>query len=181
MNTVNTAWSVLLALAMATGLACSQRTKEPDVRQNIRQALDQAGLNEISVSQDRDRGVVTLTGNVASEDDKSRADSIAKSIAATQVVSDQIGLRPAGDESNAQKVDSELDSGIDKNLEAMLVQHRLDKEVKYDVNNGVVTLKGDVISSGQRSSAERLAKQVPNVKQVVNELEVKHGRATSAQ
>lgn len=181
MKNVNIALSVLLALAVAAGLACSQRTKEPDVRQNIRQALDQAGLNEISVSQDRDRGVVTLTGNVANEDDKSRADSIAKSIAGTQVVSDQIGIRPAGDESNAKKVDSELDSGIDKNLEAMLVQHRLDKEVRYDVNNGVVTLKGDVASPGQRTSAEKLAKQVPNVKQVVNELEVKHGRATSGQ
>jgi hyperosmotically inducible periplasmic protein len=132
------------------------------------------------VSQDRERGVVTLTGNVSSQDDKSRADSIAKSIAGMQVVSDQIGVRPAGDENTAKKVDSELDSGIDKNLEAMLVQHRLNREVKYDVNSGVVTLQGDVPSQGQRASAEKLAKQVPNGKQVVNKLEVKHGRATSA-
>jgi hyperosmotically inducible periplasmic protein len=171
----------LLAMGIAAGLACSQRNKEPDVRANIRQALDQAGLNSVSVSQDRERGVVTLTGNVATDDEKSRADSIAKSIAGTQVVSDQVGVRPAGAESTAKKVDSELDGGIDKNLEAMLVQHRLSKEVKYDVNNGVVTLKGDVSSQGQRASAEKLAKQVPNVKQVVNELEVKHAHATSTQ
>lgn len=142
--------------------------------------LDQADLNEVSVSQDRERGVVTLTGNVATDDEKSRADSIAKSIAGTQVVSDQIGVRPAGAESTAKEVDSELDSGIDKNLEAMLTVHRLNKEVKYDVNNGVVTLKGNVADKGQRESAEKLAKQIPNVKQVVNELEIKHGQATSA-
>lgn len=168
-----------LAIGIAAGLACSQRNQEPNIRANIRQALDQAGLNNVSVSQDRQRGVVTLTGNVATEDDKSRADSIAKSIAGTQVVSDQIGVRPAGAESTEKKVDSELDAGIDKNLEAMLLEHRLNREVKYDVNNGVVTLKGDVVSQGQRASAEKIAKQVPNVKQVVNELEVKNGHATS--
>jgi osmotically-inducible protein OsmY len=89
-------------------------------------------------------------------------------------------VRPDGAESTAQKVDSELDSGIDKNLEAMLSEHRLNKEVKYDVNNGVVTLKEDVASQGQRESAEKLAKHVPTVKQVVNELEIKYGRATPA-
>ena len=78
-----------------------------------------------------------------------------------------------------KKVDSDLDSGIDKNLEAMLVQHRLKRDVKYDVTNGVVTLKGDVPSQAQRASVEKLAQHVPNVKQVVNELEVKLQKATS--
>ena len=96
------------------------------------------------------------------------------------MVADEIGVRPSGEESTAKKVDSELDAGIDKNLEAKLVQHKLDKDVKYDVTNGVVTLKGDVRLQSQRSSAEKLAKTVPNVKQVVNELEVKHQPATSS-
>lgn len=94
-------------------------------------------------------------------------------------MADEIGVRPKGDESTAKKVDSELDAGIDKNLEAMLVKHRINRAVRYDVNNGVVTLKGDVASQGQRSYVEKLARQVPNVKQVVNALEVKNQRATS--
>jgi len=61
----------------------------------------------------------------------------------------------------------------------MLVQHKLKHDVRYDVNNGVVTLKGDVPSQAQRTSVEKLAGQVPNVKQVVNKLEVKHQKATS--
>lgn len=61
----------------------------------------------------------------------------------------------------------------------MLIQHKLKKDVSYDVTNGVVTLKGDVPSQSQRSSVEKMAGQVPNVKQVVNELEVKHQKATS--
>jgi len=132
------------------------------------------------VSQDRDKNVVTLSGKVATDDDKGRAESIARSIAGNQVVSNEIGVRPNGDERTAKKVDSDLDSGIDKNLDAMLVQHKLKSDVRYDVNNGVVTLKGDVPSQSQRASVEKLAQQVPNVKQVVNELEVKHQKATSS-
>jgi hyperosmotically inducible periplasmic protein len=176
-KTVSTA---LVAVAIALTLACSdQSAKAPDVSSDIRHSLDQAGLNDVSVSQDRDKSVVTLTGKVSSDDDKARAETIAKSIAGSEVVSNEIGVRPEGDASTAKKVDSDLDSGIDKNLDAMLIQHKLKKDVSYDVTNGVVTLKGDVPSQSQRSSVEKMAGQVPNVKQVVNELEVKHQKATS--
>jgi hyperosmotically inducible protein len=172
----------VLFVALAAGfltVACSDNPpKAPDVSSDIRHALDQGGLNEVSVSQDRDKNVVALTGNVPTDDDKAKAESIAKSIAGAQVVSNEIGVRPSGDDT-AKKVDSALDSGIDKNLEAMLVQHKLKKDVSYNVTNGVVTLKGDVPSQTQRAYVEKIAGAVPNVKQVVNELEVKHQKATS--
>jgi hypothetical protein len=114
---------VLGACAIALTLACSDRPKAPDAAGDIRHSLDQAGPNDVSVSQDRDKSVVTLSGKVATDDEKARAESIARSIAGTEVVSNEIGVRPNGDESATKKVDSELDSGIDKNLEAMLVQH----------------------------------------------------------
>jgi hyperosmotically inducible protein len=169
----------LLATALAATFGCSRRDHAPDVSNDVRHALDQAGLNDVKVSDDRDKAVVTLSGDVSSDDDKARAESIARSVAGSQVVANEIGVRPNGDQGTTKKVDSDLDSGIDKNLDAMLVQHRLKKDVRYDVNNGVVTLKGDVTSQAQRSSVEKLATQVPNVKQVVNELEVKNQRATS--
>jgi hyperosmotically inducible periplasmic protein len=171
----------VLFVVFAAGftIACSdQPAKAPDVASDIRHELDQAGLNEVSVSQDRDKSVVTLTGNVPTDDDKAKAESIAHSIAGAQVVANEIGVRPNGD-NTAKKVDSDLDSGIDKNLEAMLVQHKLKKDVNYNVNNAVVTLKGNVPSQAQRAYVEKIAGQVPNVKQVVNELEVKHQKATS--
>jgi hyperosmotically inducible periplasmic protein len=82
--------------------------------------------------------------------------------------------------STAKKVESDLDKGIEKNLDAMLVQHRFNKDVHYDVNQGVVTLKGSVRSQSQRATVEKLAAQVPNVKQLVNEVEVKNQEATSS-
>src|ERR1700747_2537504 len=89
--------------------ACSNTpTKSPDVSDNIRKALDQANLKDVSVSQDREKGVVTLSGTTASEADKAQAESIAKSIAGSQVVANQIGVRPPGNESVAKDVDSDL-------------------------------------------------------------------------
>jgi hyperosmotically inducible protein len=173
--------SIGTLLIVGSVAACSDApTKSPDVADNIRKSLDQAGLKDVSVSQDRDKGVVTLTGSTASEADKSQAESIAKSFAGSQVVSDQIAVRPPGNESIAKKVDSDLDKGIERNFDAVLVRHKLDGAVKYDVKNGVVTLTGKVNSQSKRAWVEKLATGVPNVKQVVNELEVKNQKASSS-
>jgi hyperosmotically inducible protein len=181
MRSLRTFCSVPALLLIGSMAACSDTpTKSPDVTASIRQSLDQAGLKDVSVSQDRDKGVVTLTGNTPSDVDKTQAESIAKSLAGAQVVSDQIAVRPPGDESIAKKVDSDLDKGIEKNLDAVLVQHKLDSAVKYDVKNGVVTLNGKVNSQSKRAWVQKLATDVPNVKQVVNELQVKGQKATSS-
>jgi len=71
--------------------------------------------------------------------------------------------------------------GNRKNLDAALLLARLEKGVKYDVKNGVVTLKGDVSSENKRARAEKIASAVPNVQQVVNELEVIDQKATSTE
>lgn len=171
--------TVFLAIAIAATVACSDRERAPDVTRDIRHALDQAGLSQVRVGQDREKKVVTLTGNVKSDDDKANAERIAKSIAGDEVIANEIGVRPAGDEGTARKVESDLDAGIDKNLSAMLEEHKLKDDIHYGINNGVVTLKGDVRTQLQRSAVEKLTEQVPNVKQVVNELQVKNQPATS--
>ena len=57
-------------------------------------------------------------------------------------MSNQIGVTPPATEREAKTVNSDLDKGIEKNLDAALIEHRLNKNVKYDVKNGVVTLTG---------------------------------------
>ena len=88
---------VAMMLAVLCLFSCSRtETKSPDVADSIRKSLDQAGLHNISVAQDRDKGVVTLTGKVAADGDKAKADSIANSMAGGQVVSDEIAVLPPG-------------------------------------------------------------------------------------
>jgi osmotically-inducible protein OsmY len=53
--------------------------------------------------------------------------------------------------------------------------------VKFEVKSGVVTLSGDVNSQYKRDHAETVATRVPNVKQVINELQVKNQKASSSQ
>jgi osmotically-inducible protein OsmY len=169
----------IIAAGILTG--CSQTAKSPDVSSAVRKALDQAGLKEVSINQDRDKGVVTLGGHVAGEGDKAQAESIAVSLAGGQVVSDQIAVVPPGDEADATTVNSALDKGIEHNLEAALVQSKLRDSVEYAVKNHVVTLTGEVDSQSRRREAERVAASVPNVQQVVNELQVKKQKATSSE
>lgn len=167
-------------LMLCSFTACSRPAdKSPDVSRAIRQSLDQAGLNDVSVSQDRDKGVVTLGGHVVTEDSKSQADSIAKAMAGGQVVANQVAVIPRGVESDAKTINSDIDKGIDRNLHAALVASRFDSQVKYDVKNRVVTLKGDVNSQAKRAEVAKVASTVPNVGQIVNEVQVKDQKATS--
>jgi hyperosmotically inducible protein len=170
----------LLAAGILAG--CSQTsTKSPEVSDNIRKSLDQSGFKSVSVSQDRDKGVVTLGGQVASENDKSQAESLAKSLATGQVVANQIAVVPVGIEKDAKAVNSDLDDGIEKNLDAALIQNNMHDDVKYEVKSNVVTLTGEVNSQSKRDQAGTVATNVPNVKQVVNDLQVKNQKASSSQ
>jgi osmotically-inducible protein OsmY len=174
---------VLLLAAVVVGslIGCSTTSsKTADVSDSLRASLDQAGFKDVSASQDRDKGVVTLSGHVATDADKAQAESIARSIAVAQVVSNQIAVIPPGAESDAKKVNSDLDKGIESNLHAALIGAKLQDAVKYDVKNHVVTLTGDVNSQRKRAQAQGIASAVLNVSQVVNELQVKGQKATES-
>jgi osmotically-inducible protein OsmY len=173
---------VLLALFTIGGLSgCSGKsTKSPDIADNIRKSLDQAGFKDVTVSQDRDKGIVTLSGPVARDNDKLQAESLTKSLAGAQVVANQIVVLPTGMEKNAKTVNSDLDQGIEKNLDAALIQNKMHDDVKYKVKSGVVTLTGEVNSQNKRDQANQVATNVPNVNQVVNDLQVKNQKASSS-
>jgi len=182
MNKLRLSVAVLMLLTVGILIGCSKTTtKSPDVADNIRKSLDQAGLKDISVTQDRDKGVVTLGGKVTSENDKAQAESLAKSLAAGQVVADQIAVIPVGVEKDAKTVNSDLDDGIEKNLDAALIQNNMHDDVKFAVKSNVVTLTGEVNSQSKREQVERVAASVPNVKQVVNDVQVKNQKASSSQ
>jgi len=140
----------VMTFGMLAGCS-SSASKSPDVADSIRRSLDQASLNDVTVKQDRDKGVVTLGGHVKSDADKSQAEVIAKSNAGSQVVADEIAVVPPGVEREARAVGSDLDKGIDNNLDAAFIKAGLNKDVKYDVKNGVVTLTGSVNSQTKKS------------------------------
>lgn len=173
--------AMLALLGSGTLAGCSKTAASPDVSDGVRKSLDQAALRDVTVSQNRDKGVVTLGGHVVSDSDKMQAEMLAKSLAGAQVVANQIAVIPPGLEKDAKAVNSDLDEGIEKNLDAALIQSKLLKTVKYEVKSGVVTLTGEVNSENKRARAEKVAIAVPNVQQVVNNLQIKDQKASSSQ
>ena len=180
MKTARWFQAVVVLAGLTVTQACSTKSKFPDVADSIHDALKQAGLKDVSVNQDREKGVITLKGNVAADNDKMQAESIARSMASGQVVGNEIAVLPPGAESVAKTVNSDLDEGIKKNVDAALLQNGLHDDVKYEVVHGVVTLTGEVTSQARRDDAAQVAAAVPNVQQVVNKVDVKNQRATSS-
>lgn len=175
----STKWvAIVTLLLLIVGTGCSRHLSR-DVKDNVKKSLEQAGINDVKVDQDRDTGVVTLSGQVRSEDEKARAETVAKTAARNQVVSNQIAVRPVGFESQAKEIASDLDAGIESNFHAALISNRMDKDVQCEAKNGVLTLKGEVNSQAKRDQLEKLAASIPNVKQVVNETQVKGQKATT--
>ena len=176
--------SVLGAMFLAMFLLtrCNKDTQRPDVKDAVDSAMTQNNLGVVKVSQDRDKGVLTLTGDVISADDKARAESVAKQAAPGYTVANELGIRPQGAESQAKAVDSNLDSGIEDNYKAALKANKNldDQSISYDAKNGTLTLKGSVKTAAQKVEAAKLAKGVPNVKEVVNTIEVKNNKHSTA-
>jgi len=171
---------VLLTLAFA--VACSQqKANSPDAKPAVQDALKAAGYDNISVDQDRDKGVITLKGDVATDEDKAKAQQIAQGAANGMVVANEIGVRPQGDESAAKKVDSKTDDAIEDHMKAAIAAHKWENQhIRFDAKNGVLTLKGDVDTGRQRDQVNDVAKNIPGVQQVVNELQVKGEKQSAA-
>ena len=94
---------------------------------------------------------------VASENDKAQAESLTKLLAGARVVANQIAVLPVGIEKEARAVNSDLDQGIEKNLDVALIQNKMPDNVKYEVKSGVVILTGEVNSENERTRAGKVA------------------------
>ncbi|HKW74491.1 MAG TPA: BON domain-containing protein [Terriglobales bacterium] len=168
--------AVLFAsLLLAIFVGCStNKANTPDVKDQVLKALDNAGFKNISIDVNSDKQLVTLKGDLRSQEEKDRAEDVAKGASAGYVVSNEIGIRPEGVENAARKIDANVDDAIQKDFKAVIIANRLENQhIRYDAKNGVLTLTGRVDNMALRDQVEKLAASVPNVQQVVNELDVK--------
>jgi len=157
---------------------CQNKPDHPDEKDAVTSALKSSNLDSVSVSQDRTKGVITLTGNVNSEDLKAQAAATAKQAAPDYTIADEVGVTPQGAERQAKSVASSLDNAIEDNYKAQIKGHKNldDQSIDYKAKNGTLVLSGSVKTVAQKREAEKLAEAVPNVQEVVNEIEVKTGK-----
>jgi hyperosmotically inducible protein len=170
--------AVITALTLILAIGCGkQRASNPSVKNNVEAALDQSGLKNINVDEDRSKGVITLKGEVPSQEDKARAEEVARQAAGNEVVANEL-LVTAGGESTAKDVSKANDDAIEARFKELVAAKNLkNQHIHADAKNGVLTLTGDVDNPQQRTEIEKDAAKIEGVTQVVNKVEVKGRKA----
>ncbi|MCU1305527.1 MAG: transport-associated protein [Acidobacteriaceae bacterium] len=166
------------ALTLVLAIGCGkQRANNPAVKNNVEAALDQAGLKNINVDEDRSKGVVTLKGEVPSQDDKARAEDVARQAAGNEVVANEL-LVTEGGEGKAKDMAKSNDDAIEARFKELVTAKDMkNQHIHADAKNGVLTLTGDVDNPQQRTAIEKDAAKIDGVTQVVNKIEVKGRKA----
>jgi hyperosmotically inducible protein len=130
----------------------------------------------IRISVETKDGVVTLTGNVPNDTEKTKAETLAKNTDGVKRVQNEIKVNPEASSSLSEKAkeagDAISDAAILTKLKAKLLADGI-SGTDVDVNNGQVVLKGQVDDPQKKAKAEDLAKNTDGVKNVKNELTIK--------
>lgn len=164
---------VVLGVFVSLVVSCSQAS-DAGITGTIKTKLaadDRVRASEINV--DTANGVVTLTGNVDSQEARDRAMMLAKETSGVREVKDMLSVRVGSASGNApepnlpigQRID---DTGISMRVKARLLDDPLVKGLKIDVDvrDGVVFLTGSVPSDAERKQAIELARTTEGVKDV---------------
>ena len=114
-------------------------------------------------------GVVYLRGKVDSEEAKSAAAEIAGGIEGVKSVKNDLQVVPPGKRDMVKATDSD----IKKAVQTRLSKDSQLKSVDVRADSGVVVLTGDVSNITAAARASEMAREVPGVKFVKNEITVR--------
>ncbi len=158
---------VAMLFSAALVAACSS---EPDPKDRVSEALEQANLDDVNVDYDSSNRVLHLKGEVNSPTDSSRAEEIAAKVVGTSGrVANELTVAGMND-----KTADDMDGAIRTELNAKVANDKMlaMRSINFDVNNGVVTIKGEVMNDAERQKIAELAKGTANVRDTVNALTV---------
>jgi len=170
----------LLATAAITPGAAEAQDKGKGVMQETKTAVSDSWITSktkislyaddrvkgTQVSVDTKNGVVHLRGKVDSADAKTAAADITKGVDGVKSVKNDLQVvAPA-----ARKAVDANDAEIKKQVEARLAKDAQLKKVDVRADAGVVTLKGEVASITAGAKASEMARSIPGVRSVKNEL-----------
>ena len=118
------------------------------------------------VSVDTVKGVVSLRGKVDSDAAKAAAATVTQAIDGVKSVRNDLQVVPPGD----RKVVDASDTDITRQVKGRLAKDTQLKKVDVRTDGGAVILTGAVSSIGASARASELARGVPGVRLVKNEL-----------
>ena len=158
---------VLLVLLSMTAFAAPNGIYDQQIQQAVSQKMH--GTKQLqNVNSSVEDGIVTLTGTVDLYQDKLNAGKKAKKIANVSGVRNNIAV------TSANVSDEQLEQKLAKRLAFDRVGY-FDNTFNYlalEVQNGVVTLEGDMVYDTPKASALAVVAGTPGVKDVVDNVKV---------
>ncbi|WP_421081484.1 molecular chaperone OsmY [Serratia fonticola] len=134
--------------------------------------VDEKAIKSTDISVKTEKGVVTLSGFVATQAQAEQAVSVAGRVEGVKSVSDKLHVKDQA----TQSVKSYAgDTATTSELKAKLLADDIvpSRNVKVETTDGVVQLSGEVKTQAQSDRAESIAKAIDGVKSVKNDLAVK--------
>jgi osmotically-inducible protein OsmY len=170
---------VLTAALAATPMmtACDRSPANPDYEGRVKESLKAAKIDDVKPDWKADEKALHLSGDVENAADKARAEELAQQVVGTsgRVVNE---VKVAG--TNADAVDKRIEKDIDAAFKEDDEWDRDNTDLKFDVNAGVVTVKGTAASAAIKDRVSSKVRAIPGVKDVVNDLEIKPEKAQAA-
>ena len=159
--------AALISLILAG--ACN---RGPDPKNLVSDELKNANINHVNVDYDRNAHVVHLKGAVETTAERSRAEEIAqRAVGTSGTVANELTVKGVDDRS-ADDHDGDIRRVLKDKVDNDPVLK--DRHINFDVNNGVVTIKGDVRTAAEKQTVGQMAQSTQNVKEVVNSIDVKN-------
>lgn len=123
-------------------------------------------VKSFHIGVDVDSGLVTLTGMV---------DNLRAKDAAEQIAHDTVGVSEVRDELRVAPTTPTGESELEAEIKDALFRNVITAayEISVDVDNGVVTLRGDVDSYAEKATAGEVARGIVGATRVINSLEVR--------
>jgi osmotically-inducible protein OsmY len=158
----------IVSAATAALVACNSG---PNPTDEVNKALKQANLTEVTVDWDGGAHVAHLRGRVDQPTDRQRAEEVATAAVGTSgKILNEVTIKGLN-EKTAGDLDGDIKSALKKMVDNDPVLR--DRSVKFDVNNGAVTVKGEVQTADEKAKLTQLVHAAPGVKDFVNAVEIK--------
>src|ERR1700694_317466 len=98
-NMKSTILVFVATITLVMNIACSANHANDAYKDQVKKALEQADLKDVTVEEDRDKNTITLGGTLHSNDAKAKAGEVARSAAPNRQVANEIRVKPMGIES----------------------------------------------------------------------------------
>jgi osmotically-inducible protein OsmY len=166
-RTIQAAAMSILLVGVPMSYACN---RGPDVKEQVQDSLKQANIDDVNVDWDKKENIVHLKGAVDSTAERQRAEQVAAAAVGTSgKVLNELTVEDMN-ESTADNFDGQIRDRLSEMVDRDATLK--DRSIDFDVNNGVVTVKGKVKSAAEKNRVAELVKSAPGVKDFANGLEI---------